>query len=71
MYISRLRPHDADTKRRQFAIEKAQKYDNMRTQFIKHCKLHGVSQAEMEKGLYDLARLASTWKDVSEQGMID
>lgn len=71
MYISRLRPHDADKKRREFARQRALYLDSQRSHFIEHCLKTGVPEHEMNLNLQYLDDIIQVWLDVADQGKVD
>jgi len=71
IYINRERPHDADKKRREYALNKAHFYNSKRGEFIDWCKLKGISNDEMVANLASLDYLAEVWQDVADQSKVD
>ena len=72
MYISRIRPHDADLKRRQYALNRAYFLEGQRKVFIDWC-LHQrhITQEQMEEDLGQLDEIIATWRHVADQYKID
>ncbi len=69
--INRIRVHDFDTKRREYAIQQAHMYDGMIHDFIKYCQLKGIPEHEMLADLPKLEELRDTWVEVADQSKID
>lgn len=71
MYINRMRPHDADVKRRNYALQRAQKLEALRRQFIDWALREGKNSEEIKEGIEQIEMLVETWKDVADQHTID
>lgn len=71
VYINRIRPHDTDIKRREYALHRADFLDGKRKEFINWCLNNNKTQEEMNQGLSDLDTIVSTWRDVADQSAID
>lgn len=72
MYINRIRPHDADIKRREYALNRAFALEGVRSQFIDWClKQPNLKQEDVSNGLNDLETLIVTWRQVADQNKID